>query len=210
MPQLEHGDLARVAAKAKATAAALLPLVDDGWDIVVPVPSCALMMKFEWPLILPDDADIARLAAAVFDISEYVVAIAAKEGLAPGLRPIEGGIAVHIACHARAQNMGAKGAEMLRLLPGTAITVVERCSGHGGAWGVRKDNFPVATRIGRPTVRQIVKAGAAHLCSECPLAGAHLAQGLEDVEGAATPPAKPQHPIQIIARAYGLSDGAPQ
>jgi glycerol-3-phosphate dehydrogenase subunit C len=206
MPQLEHGDLARVAGKAVATARALLPLVDDGWDIVVPVPSCALMMKFEWPLILPDDADVARLAAATFDISEYVVAIAGKEGLAPGLRPVEGGIALHVACHARAQNMGNKGAEMLRLLPDTKITVVERCSGHGGAWGVRKDHFPVAMKVGKPTAGQIAKAGAAHLCSECPLAGAHLAQGLEAVAGFAAQP-RPLHPIQIIARAYGLTDG---
>ncbi len=208
MPQLEQGDLARVAAKAKTIAAALLPLVDEGWDVVAPVPSCALMMKFEWPLILPGDPDIARLAAAVYDVSEYVVDIAAKEGLAPGLRPLPGGVTLHLACHARAQNMGPKAAEMLRLLPDTAVTVVERCSGHGGAWGVRTENFPVALRVGKPTVRQVAKAGAAHLCSECPLAGAHIAQGLEAENPAGTAP-EPLHPIQLVARAYGLPEGEP-
>ncbi len=62
---------------------------------------------------------VEKLAAATFDIGEYVVDIARKEGLAPGLDPLDGGVTVHLACHARAQNMGQKAAEMLRLIPDT-------------------------------------------------------------------------------------------
>jgi glycerol-3-phosphate dehydrogenase subunit C len=206
MPQLEHGDLDRLAATARRIAAVLLPLVDEGYRIVVPVPSCALMMKFEWPLIVPDEPDVARLAGAVFDLSEYIVDIARKEGLADGLRPIDGGVAIHLACHARAQNIGPKAAEMLRLLPDTRVAVVERCSGHGGSWGVRTDTFEVAMKVGKPAMQQVVKSKARHLCSECPLAGAHLSQGIEEMEGDAKP-ARSVHPIQLMARAYGLVDG---
>jgi glycerol-3-phosphate dehydrogenase subunit C len=88
--------------------AELLPWVAKGYDIVALTPSCALMLKFEWPLLLPKDPAIERLAQATFDISEYVVDIARKEGLAPGLQPIEGGVSLHLACHARAQNMGRR------------------------------------------------------------------------------------------------------
>src|ERR1700681_4528629 len=76
MPQLEQGDLAAVAASAKEVAASLGPWIDKGYDIVALVPSCALMLKFEWPLIVPNDAAIEKLATATYDISEYVVAIA--------------------------------------------------------------------------------------------------------------------------------------
>jgi glycerol-3-phosphate dehydrogenase subunit C len=203
MPQLEHGDLARVAEKVRNTAKALLPYVDRGFDIVVPVPSCGLMMKFEWPLILPDDPEVARLARAVFDVSEYVVDIARKHGLAQGLQPVVGGITLHLACHARAQNVGPKGAEMLRLLPDTKVMVVERCSGHGGSWGVKTDNFEVGMKVGKPAMRQVLKNKTRHLCSECPLAGAHLAQGIEGLEGE-DKPTRSVHPIQLIAQAYGL------
>lgn len=203
MPQLEQGDLDRLAQKARRTAEVLLPYVDKGYDIVLPIPSCALMMKFEWPLILPDDTTIKRLADACFDISEYVVDIAKKEGLAPGLAAVDGGVTLHLACHARAQNIGAKGAEMLRLLPDTKVTVVERCSGHGGSWGIKKQNFPVALKIGKPAMNQVVKSGSRHLCSECPLAGAHLAQGIETMDGGEKP-GRSLHPIQLIAKAYGL------
>ena len=204
MPQLEQGDIARVAEKAKATAAVLLPYVESGKDIIALTPSCALMMKFEWPLILPDDQDIKKLSRAVFDISEYVMGIASKEGLADGLKPIEGPIALHLACHARAQNMGPKGAEMLRKIPGAKVTVVERCSGHGGSWGVKKENFDVATKFAKQTVKKIADTKPTHVCSECPLAGKHIVQGLDALGAAAPQIEHSTHPIQVLAQAYGF------
>ncbi|MEK4033823.1 heterodisulfide reductase-related iron-sulfur binding cluster [Methylocystis sp. IM2] len=139
MPKLEQGLLGEVAEAARKVAAAFAPYIDEGYDIVAPVPSCALMLKFEWPLILPNDASVKRLAEATFDLSEYVVDIARKEGLADGMAPIEGGVAFHMSCHSRAQNFGQKGAELLKLIPQADVAVVERCSGHGGAWGYKRE-----------------------------------------------------------------------
>ncbi len=214
MPQLEQGDIGRVAAKAKKVAAEMAPWIDQGYDIVALTPSCALMLKFEWPLILPDDESIKRLSDATFDITEYVVDIAKKEGLAEGLQPLDGGVALHMACHARAQNVGAKAAEMLRLLPEADVKVIERCSGHGGSWGILKRNFETALKVGRNPARQAATAAKTameqknaktYLSSECPLAGEHLVQGIDrlQMEG------KPQidsscHPIELLAKAYGL------
>ena len=162
MPLLEQGRIAEVADKRRTVAAALQDWIDKGYDIVALVPSCALMLKFEWPLILPDDATIKTLSKATYDISEYVVDIAKKEGLAPGMRPVPGGVTLHMACHARAQNMGQKAAEMLRLLPEADVEVIERCSGHGGSWGFKKENFEVALKVGRPAARQMNDAGKAY------------------------------------------------
>lgn len=211
MPQLEQGDVARVAERARTVAAALKPWIDKGYDVVALVPSCALMLKFEWPLLVPGDETVAALAAATRDVSEYVVDIARKEGLADGLSEIDGGVTLHMACHARAQNMGQKAAELLRLIPGMDLSVIERCSGHGGSWGVMKDNFETAHKVGRPVARQAaqsVKQKAEegrrrYVASECPLAGSHIVQGIErtapDVKVEEAP-----HPIQLFARAYGL------
>jgi glycerol-3-phosphate dehydrogenase subunit C len=202
MPQLEKGDLPKVAETARQVSAELLPWVDKGYDVVALVPSCALMLKFEWPLIVPREAEVKRLSDATFDISEYVVDIARREGLAPGLQPLDGGVALHIACHARAQNMGQKATEMLSLIPGADLKVIERCAGHGGSWGVRKDNFEVALKVGRPVARQAKESGKPHVASECPLAGAHILQGIEKQGGQA--PDKAPHPIELFARAYGV------
>ena len=205
MPLLEQGRIAEVAANAQVVAAELGGWIDKGYDIIALVPSCALMLKFEWPLILPGDPAVERLARATFDISEYVVDIARKEGLAPGLRPVPGGVTVHLACHARAQNMGQKAAELLRLLPETEVGVIERCSGHGGSWGFKQGHFETALKVGRPVARQAKESGKGVVTSECPLAGVHIAQGMEKLGGEGQAPALVGHPIQLIARAYGLA-----
>jgi glycerol-3-phosphate dehydrogenase subunit C len=204
MPQLEQGDLASVADSARRVSAVLTPWIDDGYDVIALVPSCALMLKFEWPLILPADEKVKQLSDATFDITEYVVDIAKREGLAPGLAALDGGVALHIACHARAQNMGQKAAEMLRLIPNPDLAIMERCSGHGGSWGVMKGNFETALKVGKPVARQAAGAGKKYVSSECPLAAMHIVQGMERVEGGGAPAEPPLHPIELFARAYGL------
>jgi glycerol-3-phosphate dehydrogenase subunit C len=204
MPQLEQGDIAKVAESARKVAGELAGWIDKGYDVVALVPSCALMLKFEWPLILPGDAAVKKLSEATFDVSEFVVDVAKRSGLAPGMSPLPGGVALHIACHARAQNMGQKAAEMLRLIPEADLKVIERCSGHGGSWGVMKDNFPVALKIGKPVARQAKDSGKALVASECPLAGEHILQGIEKLENGSRPVAHAPHPIELMARAYGL------
>ena len=205
MPQLEQGDIERVAGKARTVAAALKPYVDDGYDIVVPVASCALMLKFEWPLIETEDANVKALSQATFDSTEYVVDIAEKEGLAEGLQALEGGVTAHIACHARAQNMGRKAQELLKLIPDTPTTVIERCSGHGGSWGVMKDFFEKGMKVGGPVFRDAAKADSAYVVSECPLARDQIVQGLERKDKTVEGPGKAlRHPVQVLARAYGL------
>jgi len=205
MPKLENGDLAGVAAQARMVAAALGPAIDEGRDIIALTPSCALMLKFEWPLILPDDPAVRKLAEATFDIAEYLVDIARKEGIAPGLNALDGPVAVHFACHSRAQNQGPKAAEMLRLIPDAKVSVVERCSGHGGKWGMFLRNFDVGIKVGTPAARALAKGdpAPAHIVSECPLAGPHLRQVMETLPGAAVPD-RVGHPIELVARAYGF------
>jgi glycerol-3-phosphate dehydrogenase subunit C len=205
MTQFERGDVARVADHARTVSAALLPYIEDGYDVIALVPSCALMLKFEWPLVLPEDDKVKTLSKSTYDIAEYVVEIAAREGLAPGLKPLSGGVALHIACHARAQNMGQKAAELLRLIPDPDLQVIERCSGHGGAWGVMQGNFDVALKVGKPVARQALGAGKAHIASECPLAGDHIVQGMERLANGAPYPHESEHPIQLFAKAYGLN-----
>jgi glycerol-3-phosphate dehydrogenase subunit C len=202
MPLLEQGRIADVAQSAQDVAKAMKDWITRGYDVIALVPSCALMLKFEWPLILPDDPDVAALAKATFDISEYVVDIAKKEGIAPGLAPTPATMTVHMACHARAQNMGQKAAEMLRLVPQAEVKVIERCSGHGGSWGFKKEYFDVAMKVGRPVARQAAQAGAGFVMSECPLAGVHIQQGMEKVGTEGPKPTLVTHPIQILARSY--------
>jgi glycerol-3-phosphate dehydrogenase subunit C len=205
MPMLEQGRIDEVAKGAHVVAAALMPWIEKGYSVIALVPSCSLMLKFEWPLIVSGDAAIRRLADSTYDISEYVVDIARREGLAPGLQPVEGGVTLHIACHSRAQNMGQKAAEMLKLIPQLDLQVIERCSGHGGAWGFKTPHFETALKVGRPVARQARDAAKAFVTSECPLAGLHIAQGVAKLEPEGRQPVLIDHPIQLLGRAYGVA-----
>jgi glycerol-3-phosphate dehydrogenase subunit C len=201
MPKLENGDLGGVASAAERIAGFFAPLVEDGWDVVPLTTSCALMLKFEWPLIEPENEEVATLSKHTFDVSEYVVRLSREVGLAP-IEDMPAAISVHFACHARAQNMGPKAMEMLRLIPGAKPQLTERCSGHGGKWGVYKENFPRALRVGRPTARALAKSKPDIVVSECPLAGPHLRQVI--ASNGQEPPERIGHPIEVVARAYGL------
>jgi len=200
MPFLEQAELARVADNARKVSAELVKLIDQGYDIVALTASCGLMLKFEWALIVPDDANVKRVAENVFDIDEYVVDVAKKEGLPPGLNPLPEGVTVHLACHARAQNMGPKAAEMLKMIPDTPVDVIERCSGHGGTFGVVRPTHDVAVKVGRPVYRAANTQARGHIVSDCPLAAQHILAHTE------TPARTPEHPIQIMARAYRLKE----
>ena len=203
MPYLEQGNLEKVAQNAASVSAALRSFIDEGYDILTLTASCGLMFKFEWPLIVPDNEDVKALSAATRDISEYIVQIADKNGLPDGLQTIEGGVQVHLACHARAQNMGPKSADLLRLIPDSDISVIERCSGHGGTFGVMKDTHQLAVKVGKPVARNVAKSEAKTVVSDCPLAAKHIVQGVEYLDSSVKLP-EAAHPVEVFARAYGL------
>ena len=201
MPFLEQADLNKVVNQAKKVSSDLLKWVDKGYKVITLTASCGLMLKFEWPLLLPDDENVKRLSKNISDIDEYIVDIAENEGLAKGVQEIDGGVTVHNACHARAQNMGIKARDMLKLIPNIKIDVVERCAGHGGTFGVMKSTHDHAIKVGRPAARQIKNKKNKYMASDCPLAGKHLKQLSEDTSIEHN---EALHPIEILAKAYRL------
>ena len=201
MPYLEQADPAQVVKQAKLVSKELLKFVKNGYKVITLTASCGLMLKFEWPLLLPKDEEIKTLSKNTLDIDEYIVDIANNEGLADGLNEIDGGVTVHHACHARAQNMGIKARDMLKLIPNVKIDVVERCAGHGGTFGVMKETHDLANKVGRPTARQIKTKNNKYMASDCPLAGKHLKQ-LEVDTNISNDEAL--HPIELMAKSYNL------
>ncbi len=197
MPKLEVGDLDGVAALKEANIPGLAALVDEGYDIVSPVPSCVLMFKQELPLLFPEDEAVAKVQKAMFDPFEYLLLRHKAGRMKTDFRNPLGKIAYHVPCHQRVQNIGLKTRDLLLMVPGTTIEVIERCSGHDGTYGVKTEFYEDAVKIGRPVVTRIRAADADHLMSDCPIAGHHLAQGLD----ARTAPISR---YALLRRAYGI------
>ncbi|MEJ2393773.1 MAG: heterodisulfide reductase-related iron-sulfur binding cluster [Candidatus Thiodiazotropha sp.] len=197
MPKLELGNLDAVEAAKNANIPELARLVDEGWDIVAPVPSCALMFKQELPLMFPDDPEVKKVSEAIFDIFEYLM-LRHKGGLLKtDFKQGLGKVAYHAACHQRVQNVGAKTKELLSLIPDTEVTAIERCSGHDGTYAVKSEFHEDAMKIGKPVVNRVKQAEADHYGSDCPMAGHHIENGLRDGR-------EPEHPITLVRKAYGL------
>ena len=71
-----------------------------------------------------------------------------------------------------------------------------------------KDNFETALKVGNPVARQALRDPKPYVVSECPLAGMHVLQGMELLAKDETVPARSLHPIELMARAYGLATSA--
>ena len=197
MPKLELGDLEAVRKAKDANIPVLAKLVDEGWDIVAPVPSCVLMFKQELRLMFPEDADVQKVAAAIYDPFEYLM-LRHKEGkLRTDFSQPLGKISYHVACHQRVQNIGMKTRDVLQLVPDTEVVPIERCSGHDGTYAVKKEFHEASMKIGRPVVNRVKQAGADHYSSDCPMAGHQIANGLADGS-------QPEHPLSLLRKAYGI------
>ncbi|HEY4449434.1 MAG TPA: heterodisulfide reductase-related iron-sulfur binding cluster [Steroidobacteraceae bacterium] len=197
MPRLEHGDLEAVARLKERNVPALLAAVEAGYDVLAPIPSCVLMFKQELPLMFPEDDAVRRVAARVFDPFEYLMLRHAAGRLRTDFKVPLGKVSYHVPCHLRVQNIGLKTRDLLRLIPGTSIDTIERCSGHNGSYGVKMRFRAASMRIGRPVVQRVASAGAEHYASDCPMAAQQIESGLER-------PKPPEHPLRLLRIAYGL------
>jgi Fe-S oxidoreductase len=201
MPKLEQGDLQGVAEKKAINIPQLAKLAKEGYAILTPVPSCTLMYKQELPLMFPDCADTQLVKAAMWDPFEYFVARNRDGLLKTEFNHALGNVSYHIPCHSRVQNVGRKTADMLQMIPDTKVNVVERCSGHAGTYGVKKEYHQMSLKIGKPVFKAMASEAPDYISSDCQLAGHHIEQGME-VNG--LKPAEMAHPLSLLRKAYGI------
>ena len=197
MPKLELGDLDTVNQLKEANIPVLAKLVDEGYDLVAPIPSCVLMYKQELPLLYPDDPDVAKVQQAFFDPFEYLWLRHKGGALNTDFSESLGEVAYQVACHQRVQNIGLKTRDVLNLVADTNVNAIERCSGHDGTYAVKAETRAKSVKIARPVVRKVDAQAPQYLTSDCPMAGEQVA-GLAD---AAAPYA---HPIALLRQSYGL------
>jgi len=196
MPKLELGDLDAVAKAKDVNIPILAAMVDDGWDIVTPIPSCTLMFKQELPLMFPEDPDVLKVRDAMYDPFEYLM-LRYKDGhLNTEFENSLGTVSYQVPCHLRVQNIGLKTRDILQLVPDTTVDVIERCSGHDGTYAVKKEFHDISKKIARPVVGKVKKAEADHFTSDCPMAAEQIAQGLESHDA--------ENPMGLLKYAYGI------
>jgi Fe-S oxidoreductase len=209
-PWLHSGNVKAFTQAAERNVRALAAEVRDGKEVVVSQPTCTYVIRNDYPIYLehtPLAAEAKLVAEHTADPAEYLVGLHKAEGTSlktefPGRDSgaVPDQVAYHVSCHLQAQQVGLKSRDLLKVA-GVRATLVQRCSGIDGTWGYRAENYDLARKVAQPLVREIEAAGHDVVCGDC-----HLANGAIEQETGT----RPVHPIQLMARAYGLpGDGHP-
>ncbi|MCJ7439651.1 MAG: heterodisulfide reductase-related iron-sulfur binding cluster [Acidimicrobiia bacterium] len=200
MPWLDAGDVTKFEEHARKNVAVLATAVKGGADVIVPQPTCAYVLKQEYPDFLGTD-DARLVAEHTFDVAEYLMARHKEETLDVAFTgPTYETITWQAACHYRAQQIGPKSKQLMELT-GAKVTMVERCSAIDGTWGLRAENAEMARRIAKPLMEAVGKAETDLVAGDCQLSNTAIREATGKV---------PVHPIQVLARAYGLGGGTKQ
>jgi glycerol-3-phosphate dehydrogenase subunit C len=197
MPFLDGGDIAGATKNARKNVEVLAPLVAQGATVVVPQPTCSYVLKKEYPILVPGAATEA-VATHTQDLFEYLANRHREGSLAtdfPGKKP--GNVAYQMPCHLRAQNMGYKTRDVLQLIPGTKVNVVERCTAMDGTWGMKKEYYPISLQYARKAAAEMEASSPDTFTTDCSLSALQI----EEVRCE-----RPAHPVTLLREAYGLPE----
>jgi len=201
-PWLHSGRLGEFEKAARRNIAALADEVRAGRDVIVAQPTCSYVVKRDYPLYV-GGADAELVAEHTFDPSEYLMRLhhSGEHPLDLTFPGRESGAVpdratYHVPCHLQAQNIGLKSRDLLKLA-GIRCDLVQRCSGIDGTWGYRKEHYELARKVAAPMAREVRAAGNQVVCGDCTLANGAILQETGT---------KPVHPVQVLARAYGIPE----
>ena len=197
MPKLELGDLETVKNIMQHNLKKFKDYVDNEYTIIAPVPSCVLMFKQELPLLFPDNKDVKLVSKSILDPFEYLLKLHENGGLKTNFKNDLGSVFYQVACHQRVQNIGQVTKKILELVPNTNINALERCSGHDGTYGVKKETHDIAIKIALPITREYIKTKSTKFTSDCTLAAHHVVNAMGNK-------VMPTHPITLMKNAYGI------
>ena len=194
MPALDGGDVVGAQARARTNLAAVAPYVARGARVVALQPTCAYVLKQEYPLMV--EGTVARdVATAVVDITDLLGELAQQGKLADDFQHEVGPVTYHVSCHTRVAGGGARGSRVLSAIPGTTVTLAEACAGIDGTWGLKARHYEESQRVAARLMGMLAERPDDLPCSDCKLAGLQI-------QMAGQPPL---HPVEVLDRAYGLS-----
>ncbi len=197
-PYLHSGDVDSFTKVAVKQVKALAAAVRSGKDIVVPQPTCGYVLKKDYvDYVGGPDAEL--VAKHTFDSSEYLMNLHKAEGTELDTEfagTVPETISYHIPCHLKAQNIGLRSRDLMKLT-GAKIKLIDQCSGIDGMWGLKAGNeeysVPLAVKLGE----KVTAAGSEAVVGDCHLANTAIAE--QTGAGAV-------HPLNIVARAYGIPE----
>ncbi len=193
---LHSGDVDRFTKLAEKNVKILSSEIRSGTDIVVPQPTCSYVLKQDYPRYV-GGPDAELVAEHTYDAAEYLMKVHRSDDTVLNTDftgPVPDRVTYHAPCRLRAQDIGFTSRDLMKLT-GAKVKVVQQCSGIDGVWGLRAENEDASITIARKLGDLIVAAAGDVVAGDCHLANTAIAEQTDLV---------PSHPIQFVARAYGI------
>lgn len=192
MPALDGGDVEFAKQQAQQNVDSLLPLVRSGHKVLAINPTCSLTLKKEYPTLL-GTPEAKELSSAVMDVNEFLFTLKRAGTFDRDFKSTPETIAYHVPCHLRAQNIGYRSRDMMKTIPGAAVTPIEECCGHDGTWAMKTEFFQLSIKAGKKAFDGMQEVAAKQTTTDCPLAAIQFEQATGT---------RPIHPLQVLSKAY--------
>jgi glycerol-3-phosphate dehydrogenase subunit C len=167
IPMLGNGNFKGAEKMARYNVPSLLNTIRSGCEIVFSSSSCGHMIKHEYNqfLSIPGSEEVAE---HIFDIFEFLRNLKESNGFNTHFKKLSIKVAYFIPCHLRAMGIGLPAVEILRLIPGLIIDIVETdCCGMGGTFGFKKEKYEISQEIGRDLAEEIDRLKPDMVLSDC-------------------------------------------
>jgi Fe-S oxidoreductase len=195
MSALAQGDIETARESAQRNLRVFAELAREGYRIVCPEPTAALMLRQDY-LDLLDDPDALLVADHTVELTTFLTELRRRGRLRTDFRPLDLDVGHHVPCHLKALGAGVAGPDLLALIPRMRVHTIDvSCSGMAGTFGLKAANYETSLAAGRPMIEEMkrprVLVGSTE-CSSCRMQ-------MEEGAGKRT-----LHPVQYMALAYGL------
>ena len=199
-PHLSPGDFDSFKKQADPNVEELYKWVSKGYKIIVTgPPTCSLTLKSEYPDYLEMSDKVQKISESTYDISEYLAMLKKEDKIKTDFKNSIGTVNYHVSCHLKAQRIGYKSRDVLRMVPDTKVNLINQCSGMDGGWGMKSEFFEESMKVADRCVNDISAKESDVACSDCSLASHQIKQASEEK-------IKPSHPIIELHKAYGFND----
>ncbi len=195
MPAIDYGDLDLARKDIARNLHDLVPQVRAGRKVICSEPTAALCLKEEYRY-LNDSVEARELADNTYELCSYLLDLHRRGRLKTDFQPVEMTFGYHAPCHIKAMEIGYPGVELVKLIPGVKVKVIERgCCGVAGTYGFQKKNFDTSMKAGEGLFAELKSPDVQYGLSECSTCKMQMEQGSGKYC---------YHPVKVLAMGYGV------
>ncbi|HSK51132.1 MAG TPA: anaerobic glycerol-3-phosphate dehydrogenase subunit C [Clostridia bacterium] len=199
LPMISNGLYRSARGQARKNLDVLADYARQGYRIVGTSTSCTHTFKAEYGEMLDlHDDDARAVSEATWDICEFLLDLHEQGRLDTGFGRLDEELPYHAPCQLRSHGIGLPAMDLFALVPGLrAVDLDHDCCGIAGTYGLKREKYDIAMRVGADLFRRIEESGATETACDSETCRWQIASATGT---------KVRHPVEILAAAYEAGD----